>query len=136
MSLAFSTVPRLLLGSGISKTLGSILNANGHKHPLIVTDKHLLSLGLLQPALDNLKDMGINYTLFSGVNPDPKEKDVVDALTVVGTCSCDSVVGFGGGSSLDVSKILSYIIKLQQTTTHNNTGETPNFNSMYGVANL
>lgn len=74
------------------------------KKLLVVTDKGLVSAGLLEPMLASLKENGLDYALFDGVVPNPTVQNVQSAVDVYNANSCDGIVAFGGGSSMDCAK--------------------------------
>jgi 4-hydroxybutyrate dehydrogenase len=70
--------------------------------PLIVTDGGLLAT----PAFASLRKLLPGASVFSDVHPNPLEADVTAAAVAYRDHGCDSVIGFGGGSALDVAKIV------------------------------
>ncbi len=103
------------IGPGSSDELGASVRELSSKHILIVTDAEILALGLLDSALTSLKKSGIAVTIFSEVVADPPESVVFSGLELARKAGCDGVVGFGGGSSLDVAKLLAVLIKSKQS---------------------
>jgi alcohol dehydrogenase len=77
---------------------------------LIVTDDGIIQHGLLDKALESLQKLKIQYHIYSDVVADPPEEIVTDAVAVAQSFKCDGVIGFGGGSSMDVAKLLSVLI--------------------------
>ena len=86
----------------------------GIKRALIVTDPGILQFGLLNAARDNLKANQIELSIYSDVVADPPESVVIKAVTTAQAFGCDGVIGFGGGSSMDVAKLLAVLIKGEQ----------------------
>lgn len=74
------------------------------KKLLVVTDKGLMSAGLLEPMLASLKEKGLDYALFDGVVPNPTVQNVQEAVEIYNANGCDGIVAFGGGSSMDCAK--------------------------------
>ncbi|MDE0841182.1 MAG: iron-containing alcohol dehydrogenase [Porticoccaceae bacterium] len=106
----FASVADVRVGAGSSAELGAMANKLGISHALIVTDAGILKFGLLGPALDSLTDQKIAATVFSEVLADPPESVVLAALSVAREAGCDGVIGFGGGSSMDVAKLLAVLL--------------------------
>jgi 4-hydroxybutyrate dehydrogenase len=103
MISSFSFPTPILHGVGALSELPRRLERLGSQRPLIVTDAGLLStpaFGLLHAAL------GKNTAVFSGVHPNPVAADVEAAAEAWKEKDCDAVIGFGGGSALDVAKIV------------------------------
>jgi 4-hydroxybutyrate dehydrogenase len=99
-SFAFPTP--ILHGAGAINELPGRLGAMNARRPLIVTDPGLLATS----AFESLRDLLPQAAVFSEVHPNPVEADVEAAAAAYRENDCDSVVGFGGGSALDVAKIV------------------------------
>jgi alcohol dehydrogenase class IV len=114
---SFSVVPDVLVGAEISQRLGDITAAMGMQRVLIVTDPVIVQLGLLDGAIKNLESNHMTLSIYSDVVADPPESVVTDAVVAAQEFGCDGVIGFGGGSSMDVAKLLAVLIKGQQSLT-------------------
>jgi alcohol dehydrogenase len=110
----FSTVSDLVMGPDTSSNLGDIAASVGMARVLIVTDDGIIQHGLLDKALESLQKLKIQYHIYSDVVADPPEEIVTDAVAVAQSFKCDGVIGFGGGSSMDVAKLLSVLITGRQ----------------------
>ncbi|MGB2002194.1 MAG: iron-containing alcohol dehydrogenase, partial [Porticoccaceae bacterium] len=110
----FSTVSDVLSGAGTSGQLGELAAGLGIQRALVVTDPGIIQFGLLDAAVDSLNAQGINYSIYSEVVADPPESVVMDAVQSAQAFACDGVIGFGGGSSMDVAKLLAVLIKGEQ----------------------
>lgn len=94
---------RIQFDFGALKLLGDELKLLDVRRPLLVTDPGLVKLGLVERALDSLPpDMQV--TLFDQTPENPTEDAVDDALHAYADAGCDSVIGLGGGSSIDLGK--------------------------------
>ena len=111
----FSAVPDVLVGPEASKQLGDIAVSMGITRALIVTDRGIIQFGLLDSATNSLNASKVEYELYADVVADPPESVVVDAVTKAQAFNCDGVIGFGGGSSMDVAKLLAVLIKGEQS---------------------
>ena len=121
----FNTVSDIEFGAGFSANLGKIISKMGLRKAFIVTDSGILAHGLMDKALSDLNKLKISYEIFSNVTADPPEEIVLDACNRLILSKCDLVVGFGGGSSMDVAKIIAILAKEKQTLAE-----------MYGVDNI
>jgi len=110
----YSAVSDVLVGPDTSNQLGDLAAAMGIKRALIVTDPGIIQFGLLDTAIENLKANNIELSIYSDVVADPPESVVIDAVAAAQAFGCDGVVGFGGGSSMDVAKLLALLIKGEQ----------------------
>ncbi len=79
----------------------------GLKRPLLVTDKALAALPITAQALDILDAAGLGRAVFSEVDPNPNEKNMADGIAVFKAGGHDGVVCFGGGSALDLGKMIA-----------------------------
>jgi len=110
----YSAVSDVLVGPGTSSQLGDLAATMGIKRALIVTDPGIIKFGLLDAAVTNLKANNIELSIYSDVIADPPESVVMDAVSSAQAFGCDGVIGFGGGSSMDVAKLLAVLIKGEQ----------------------
>ncbi len=105
MRYTFSYGPRLLCGPGKSSELAGLLPPGSC---LFVTDAQLRSLGLVAPVLEGLRANGIDLAIFDAVEPDPSRATLMAAVEAGRGCA--SVIGFGGGSPMDVAKLAAYLL--------------------------
>ena len=69
--------------------------------PLVVTDKTLVSSRLFSSFMDKLFGAGINFDVFSDVDTNPSENNLIDGLKYLQKVNSDGIIGFGGGSAID-----------------------------------
>jgi len=110
----FSTVSDVLSGPGSSAQLGDMAAGMGIRRALVVTDPGIIKFGLLDAAVANLEAKNIALNIYADVVADPPESVVLDAVRAAQEFGCDGVIGFGGGSSMDVAKLLAVLIKGEQ----------------------
>ena len=104
MQLNFFNKPHFENGS--LKKISEILNAHGIKKPLICTDPGLSSIGMTD-KIRNLLSNELSPTFYEETPANPTEKAVYDALELYKVNNCDGVIGFGGGSSMDLAKAVA-----------------------------
>ncbi|TNF15362.1 MAG: iron-containing alcohol dehydrogenase [Rhodobacteraceae bacterium] len=97
-------------GPGRVKELADHCKAAGITKPLLVTDKALASLPITAQALEILDSAGLGRAVFSQVDPNPNEKNMEDGLKVYRAGGHDGVVCFGGGSALDLGKMIALMV--------------------------
>ena len=100
---------QILFGNGRVKELSDLLKSNGLKRPLFVTDKGLMSQNITKVTLNHIVKNGFEYSLFSNVDPNPNELNLKDGLQVFREGNYDSVIAFGGGSALDLGKMIAFM---------------------------
>lgn len=111
-SYAFHYGPRLVSGDGASAGLGAIV-APGPV--LFVTDAQVVALGLADVALAGLRADGRPVVLFDAVEADPSRATLEAAVAAGREGGVASVVGFGGGSPMDVAKLAAYLLGSDDT---------------------
>ena len=110
-AFAFSTVAQIVSETHASARLGELIGERfpGARRALLVTDAGFLRTGLLDAPRASLERHGIAVGIFSGVVADPPEDTVMDAFAFALAQEIDLVIGFGGGSSMDVAKLVAVL---------------------------
>ena len=96
-------------GPGRIRELGEACLSLGVKNPLLVTDKVLAQLDITQNALAILKSSGFESSVFFDVDPNPNETNLEAALVVYNDGNHDAVIAFGGGSAVDLGKMVAFM---------------------------
>ncbi|TMV04425.1 iron-containing alcohol dehydrogenase [Brucella haematophila] len=105
----FNTTAQIIFRLGASAEMGALVQDRLGERVLFVTDPGLLQLGLCDPALQSLADSGVETLVFDRVEADPSLATVLAATKEARARKVTSVVGFGGGSSLDVAKVVALL---------------------------
>jgi len=126
-TFTFSTVPNIVCETGAAQKLGTLLRQQfpDVKKALLVTDRGFLGTGLIDAPRASLTEAGIQVQTYSDVLADPPEHIVLQAADSARQYGADIVIGFGGGSSMDVAKLISILAG----------GDQP-LSSMYGIGNV
>ncbi|MBU6401002.1 MAG: iron-containing alcohol dehydrogenase, partial [Verrucomicrobia bacterium] len=113
-TFAFPTTT--LFGTGAIAELPDRLRNLGVHRPLVVTDAGLLKAEAFQILRRTLgaERQGTEWFVYSGVNPNPIEPDVLEGAQAFRHGRCDGVIAFGGGSALDVGKAVRLLLKRPQ----------------------
>jgi len=107
MKKAIFTFPtHIVFGNGTIQTIPKELSKFQIKKALIVADKGLLQAGLIDIVTQQLEIAGVQYAIYDGVQGNPIEQDVYNGVKVYKNNVCDFVIGIGGGSPLDIAKLI------------------------------
>ncbi len=96
--------PELMKGTGVLKSLGTVISSNGVKSVLIVTDKGISKLGLMNNLISGLDKNDIKHTIYDGTVPNPTTENIEEALNCYLEGNCEAIIAFGGGSPMDCAK--------------------------------
>ena len=96
-------------GAGRIKELAEACSSVGIKRPLLVTDRGLATLPITAQALDILDNAGLGRALFADVDPNPNEINLAAGVTAYNAGNHDGVIAFGGGSGLDLGKMVAFM---------------------------
>ena len=96
-------------GAGRIAELADACEQTGIKRPLLVTDRGLATLPITATALDVLEQAGLGRGIFSDVDPNPNEQNLAAGLAIFREGEHDGVVAFGGGSALDLGKMIAFM---------------------------
>ncbi|MEZ4287070.1 MAG: iron-containing alcohol dehydrogenase [Polyangiales bacterium] len=107
MIQTWSYPTRVLFGAGSVSLVGVEARALGARHVLVVGDRGVEKAGLLLPVLTSLDDEGIGHQEYLDVRGNPTQSDVIDGLDAYRKAHADLIVAIGGGSALDVAKLIA-----------------------------
>lgn len=122
----FQTAARIISGLGSIQELKQIILENHYRKLLIITDAGMVQHQLHLPIIEILERLNITYSIYSNIQADPPEHIVLDAAEFAKKEKVDAILGFGGGSSMDVAKIIALLAHPEQKQT---------IAEMYGVNN-
>src|SRR3989440_2565731 len=104
MTAVMSFPTRILYGRKAVLELPGELKRAGAARPLLVTDKGILQAGLLRFVTPLLERIGIKTQLFTEFEANPTDRDALRGIEAYRAAGADSVLGVGGGASLDMAK--------------------------------
>lgn len=105
----FATTAQILCESGSAVRLAELCKERGATRVMIVTDPGITKLGMLNDILPGFAKIGMAVEIFDEVQADPPESVVMAAVEQGRAMHADLVVGFGGGSSMDVAKLVAFL---------------------------
>jgi alcohol dehydrogenase class IV len=111
----FQTSATIISELGATKRLGEIVAGLGMSRVMLVSDPGLAKVGLLDQAVAGIRAGGLEVEVFAEVLADPPVNNVMDALAKAKAFGADGVVGFGGGSSMDVAKLVAFLSCSEQS---------------------
>jgi alcohol dehydrogenase len=103
----FNYPTAIKFGAGRIRELAEHCRANGITRPLFVTDPGLAGMPMVRTIVEDVKRAGLGIEVFSDVRPNPVEANVVEGVKAYKAGKHDGVVAFGGGSGLDVGKLVA-----------------------------
>ena len=106
----FNTTSGIRFGSGMSKLCAEEVSKKLGPNILFITDKDLMSLKLTEPTLNELRKFSSIVEIFQDVEADPSIKTLLNCIEFGKKMKTTGVMGFGGGSSMDVAKLSSLIL--------------------------
>ncbi|WP_354546157.1 iron-containing alcohol dehydrogenase [Roseovarius sp. MBR-78] len=121
----FNTTKSVVFGPGKLDDLSTLLASLATGPVFLVTDPGLRATGIIDRAERVLKDAGRSVIIFSDVEADPPEAVILAASDAAKASEASIVLGLGGGSSLDVAKLVAALVPGHQTLSQ-----------MYGVGNV
>jgi alcohol dehydrogenase class IV len=109
MQFDFYSTKSIIVKRGGSANLAKLIQDRNGTSVFIVTDPGILSAGLLDSTLSKFKSLGLDYQIFSEVQADPSISVIEKAVKAAKDYKSDYIVGFGGGSSMDVAKLVALL---------------------------
>lgn len=100
----FNYPTTLLYGEGALAESGQRVSKLNFKRPLLVTDKTLVKLGVVNQVIDVLNANGIQCEVFDDTQANPVEDDCIKGASIFRKHQCDSLIAVGGGSPMDTAK--------------------------------
>jgi alcohol dehydrogenase len=107
----FATAANIRYGRGCSGQLASELKRFNVSRPMVITDKTIANLQSVAPLLQSLHRSFTDVTVFDGCVPEPPIETAEAAIAVGAANGVDGVVALGGGSNLDIGKIVATVLK-------------------------
>ena len=123
-SFIFNTTASIRFQEGAAANLGTECQQILGERILFVTDQGLIKIGLTQGPLEALQQTGITVALFDQVEADPSLDTLMAAVDKARQMDATGIVGFGGGSSMDVAKLTALLV-----------GSNENLAEVWGVDN-
>ncbi|HEY8569937.1 iron-containing alcohol dehydrogenase, partial [Microbulbifer sp.] len=123
----FTTTKTITVAAGAAKELARHCRATGASRILLVTDSGILNAGLLDRVLPGFDASDLRLGIFDRVEADPKSATVEAAVQAARGLGAEMIVGFGGGSSMDVAKVVAVL-------AHPDCRQS--LDELYGVGNV
>ena len=112
LDFVYNTPTTVHFGRGKEKEIGKIINSYGYKKIMIQYGKgSVIKSGLYDTVVNSLKEYGIEFVDFGGVEPNPKIEFVRDAVKVAKDTGVEMILAVGGGSVIDSSKYTALGVK-------------------------
>ncbi|MGA2041884.1 MAG: iron-containing alcohol dehydrogenase [Roseiarcus sp.] len=109
MTFTFNTAASVVFGEGAIGAVGAIAAQRLGPRVLVVADPGVVKAGLVEPALKSLGQAGVDAAVYAEVEADPPEAVALAATRAAVEARSTGVIGLGGGSSLDVAKLVALL---------------------------
>ena len=109
-SFEFQSATRLIFGEGAFERLGVLASELGFKRTLLVADKGILACGYADIATRLLAHSGITVFSFNEFDSNPTTTMIEAGSTLAASLDIDSLIGLGGGSSMDTAKGINFLL--------------------------
>jgi alcohol dehydrogenase class IV len=109
-SFDFETRTRVIFGEGTINRLGREARELGFRRTLLVADRGLVSSGHVEEASVSLIESGVEVVLFHDFDVNPDSEMIEAGSAFAAPLSIDSLIGLGGGSSLDCAKAVNFLL--------------------------
>ena len=119
----FNTTSSLIFGKGVSQSSSTSITNKLGNNIFFITDSGITNIGLNKKIIDNLSKFSL-VKVFDEVESDPSKKTLIKALNIAKNFKPTGILGFGGGSSMDIAKLVSLLIGTEQ-----------NIENIWGVGN-
>jgi alcohol dehydrogenase len=121
----FITANKVICEVGAAHKLAEYCQELEISRLMLVTDSGIVQTGMADPLVAEIEKAGISVFLYSDVEADPPESLVLASVEVAKSEKIDGVVGLGGGSSMDVAKLIAVLATSEQPLAE-----------MYGIGNI
>jgi len=105
----FNTSKSIQFGPGLVAKIGDLAAAHIGRRIMLVTDPGMIATGIVEKAVESLTAAGATVVLFKDVAADPPEAVILAAAGQAKSAEVEGVIGLGGGSSLDVAKLVALL---------------------------
>ena len=99
--------PELISGPGSLNQLPALVQSKGVRSVLLVSDKGISGIGLIDPLVEALDKVGIDCTVYDDVQSNPTIANIESGVEIYRANKCDGIIAFGGGSPMDCAKVIN-----------------------------
>ncbi|MRX73943.1 iron-containing alcohol dehydrogenase [Bacillus lacus] len=96
--------PELIEGENSLMKLAPLIRNLKIESVLIITDRGIISAGMMEPLLESLQKEGISYSIYDKTVPNPTITNIEEAYQMYKDSKCQALIAFGGGSPMDCAK--------------------------------
>jgi alcohol dehydrogenase len=102
-------IPEVIFGIGTLAEVGGAVRRVGGRRPMLVSDPGVLAAGWVERAMPHLSDVRVEWSLWHGLTPNPKDVEVQAAFERYLETECDALLAIGGGSCIDAAKAVAIL---------------------------
>ncbi|MDC0651669.1 iron-containing alcohol dehydrogenase [Alphaproteobacteria bacterium] len=105
-------LPKFLnFGGGAVNKVADILKQINCNKPIIITDKTMVKLKIIEPLEKALTAVQIMYSIYDNTIPEPTSSSIEEGVSIIKEGNYDCIIAFGGGSPIDSAKAMSVLAK-------------------------
>ncbi|MBM7853975.1 1,3-propanediol dehydrogenase [Desulfohalotomaculum tongense] len=101
--------PEIIFGFGAISQAGESVLRLGAKKAFVVTDDGLIQTGWVEQVLRHLREVGLDYEVWSNITSNPKDYEVNEGASLYLKSECDAIAAVGGGSAIDAAKAIAVL---------------------------
>ena len=101
--------PEFIFGVGARRRVGFYARNMMARRVLVVSDDGVIHAGWLKDVETDLREAGIDFVVFKGLSPNPKDHEVMAGAALYAREHCDVIVALGGGSVIDCAKAIGVV---------------------------
>lgn len=106
----FKTTPKIITGAESITALPQEIKQLGGRNIFVITDEGIIKAGICDQVIQILKGSTESLSFYGNVPPEPPLETIAECLEQARKSRCDLIIGLGGGSSMDVAKVISVLL--------------------------
>lgn len=110
MNISKFVMPEVIFGQNSLGQVGESLVRLGAERAFLVTDEGVIEAGWIDKAVPALEEAALDWEIWSGVTPNPRDHEVAEGAEAYARSGCDTILAIGGGSPMDAAKGIAILV--------------------------